>query len=100
MSGIEKVHLSLCACTEKQQSDQLYFPLTQNKYTTTLGSPGKGRLLPHITPAKKQPSILRSETISHYMFSFRAEIANLVPKSLSPCFKGNTETKLFVLLNA
>lgn len=53
MPGIEKVHLSLCAHTEKQQSDQLYFPSTQNKYTTTLRSPGEGSTLLHVTLAKK-----------------------------------------------
>lgn len=87
MSGTEKVLLSLCAGPEKQQSDQLYFPSTQNKYTTTLRSPGEGSTILHITLAKKkQPRILRSETISHCMFPFRVEIINPVAKSQSHCF--------------
>lgn len=72
MSRTEKVHLPLCAHTEKQQSDQLYFPSTQNKYTTTLSSPREGRVI--LLLQKKQ-----SSSISHYMFSFKVEIVNDVP---------------------
>lgn len=82
MSGTEKEHLSLCPHGEKQQSNQPYFPSTQNKYTTTLDSPGEGRLLLQ----EKQPSILRSETIPH-MFSFRGDIVNPIPKSPPHCLK-------------
>lgn len=80
---------SIFVCTHRETTiwPALLSIHTEQIHHHTQVSWGGEYTLAHHSCKKTQSRILRSETSSHYMFSFRVEIVNPVPKSQSHCFK-------------